>query len=494
LKYRNGLSLAALAISAVMPATAFAQAVTSADLAALMQRLDKLEADNAELKRQIAEAQRAATKPVEAAQAAAPRDEVRAPEAVSGVGINSAYAFAVLDHAEGVNRRQILQLESRQNGSLDNIVTLSGAVTAIADAHWSNRSDKFGYLMRHPTLNNQRTKATQEIALHSAQLAVTVAPTSDITGYAEMLYDPEQSFGAGTVTAVTRNQIQLRKAWVMWGNLNKSPLYAAIGKMDVPFGLEDTVSPFTNSSNWHAFAPLAYGGLVGYYDGNLSVRAMAVGGGAQFRSANTPVDGTNIPSKLNNYALDVNYRANVADDLSAMVGGSYIHGSAYCQNYPVTHFSPCTYNNPAWALYGKIDAGRLHLIADFARTTKAFTGSAVPSTASAALSVYQAAKVSSLTIGGRYSVPISENETNISLEFSRFQAGAKGSPWERQKQWVLGLSHRLATSVDVFGELVRTEGYVPLNFLSGGNFPSGATWSEHDAHSNVVVLGTQLAF
>lgn len=495
---REQIVIAAAAAAIMVPASANAEDVSAKDLAELIARVDSLETANAELRKEIAELK------AEDNSAAAPADkngaEMRSSKAsastdgTAGIGVSPAYGYAVLDHAEGVNHRQILQLESRQDGTLDHFVTLSGSVTAIADAHWSNRADKFGYLMRHPTLNNQRTKATQEVALHSAQLAVTVTPSDDITGYAELLYDPEQSFGAGTVTALTRNQIQLRKAWVMWGNLGKSPIYAAVGKMDVPFGLEDTVNPFTNSTSWHAFAPLAYGGLVGYYDGKLSVRAMAIGGGAQFRGANTTVAGTNIPSKLNNYAFDANYRATLSDNVSVMVGGSYLHGTAYCQAYPVTHFSPCQYNNPAWSAYGKVDAGRLHLLVDFQQTTKTFAGSHVPEIANEALSVFPASKVSALTVGARYNLPVSVRETNLSFEFSRFKAGAKGAPWERQNQWVLGLSHRLAPSVDLFSELLRTEGYVPLNFLSGGNFLDGSTWSDRDARSTVLVVGTQLAF
>ena len=38
---------------------------------------------------------------------------------------------------------------------------------------------------------------------------------------------------------------------------------AAIGKMEAPFGLMDTVSPFTASTVWHAFGGLAWGALAG---------------------------------------------------------------------------------------------------------------------------------------------------------------------------------------------------------------------------------------
>lgn len=503
------LLLSAAALPALFSAPAFA--ASDADVRALVERLERLEADNARLEAQInsLEQQDAPPPPSSIAPSGMAPAWKDAPKAVASathwdspqggiapektVGISLEYSFDMLDHAEGVNKRLIRQLKARQTGEVDSILTLGGSVIAIANAHFSNRANKFGYLMRHPSGNNQRTKQTQEITVASAQLAFTISPTDDITAYAELLYDPEQSFGAGTLTALARNQVQVRKAYVMWGNLNKSPLYLAAGKMDVPFGLQDTVSPYTNSTNWHAFAPLALGGQVGYYDNGLSVRAMAVMGGAQFRSANTSVDGTAIPSKLNNFAVDANYTYGFADDGSIMVGGSYIHGSAYCQAYPVVHFNPCTDNVPAWAAYGQLDWGRLRLLGEFARTTKAWPGTQVPDITNP-LSQFAASKVTSLTAGGRYNVSGDDKATNLSVEYSRYIAGPDGAPWHRQNQVVAGISRRLSKSVDLFGEAIHTDGFAPLNFISGGNQPAGATWSDASARSNVLMLGIQAAF
>ncbi len=484
---------AAAAAATLIAAPAAAQSQLSPEVAALIERLARVEAANANLAAQVAAMQADAPPPPPAS--ANPRQRSkRNASASAAVGVSPAYGFAVLDHAENVNRRTIVQLEAKQAGELDNMVTLSGGVTAVANAHWSNRANKFGYLMRHPSGNNQRTKATQEIVIHSAQLALTATPTDAITVYAELLYDPEQSFGPGTITAIGRNTVSLRKGHVMWGNLDKSPIYVAAGKMDVPFGLQDTVSPFTNSTNWHVFAPLAFGGQIGYYDGNLSARAMLVGGGAQFRSANVPVDGTNIPSKLNNFAVDASYRLDLAEGVSAMIGGSYLHGTGNCQAYPVVHFNPCPQRNPAWAAYGKAHAGRLMVLGEFAKNIRPVPGSAVPASVNPALAIYEAVPFTSFTVGGRYNLPVSELPTNLSVEFSKYISGDTGSPWERQNQWVAGLSHRVVPSVDVFAEAIRTEGWVPFNFISGGNQPNGATWSERDANSNIIMLGVQAAF
>ena len=417
-----------------------------------------------------------------------------APSAQKVVGINPDYGYEILDHRRGVSQRNEIILEAIDNGELDSMVTLSGRAVVIGNAHWSNVPNKFGYLMRHPSGNNQRTKATQEIAVNSVQLALTARPAKGVTMYAEMLYDPEQSFGAGTTTALARNQIQMRKAFVMIGDKDWSPFYVSLGKMDAPFGLMDTVSPFTNSTSWHAFAPLVYGGMVGYDGGGLNVRAMAIVGGAQFRSANVPVDGTAVPSKLNNFAIDASYTLGLMEDVEVMAGGSYIHGSAYCQDYPVIHFGACQKRNPAWAAYGRIRWGRLEVIGDFAKTLRVWPGTQVPAGTNPALEAFPASKVTAFTVGARFTPPILGSKLTVSGEFSRYISGPKGSPWEKQDQWTGGVQYKLAPSVDLFSEYVRVDGFVPFNFVSGGNQPAGATWSDQDAESDVVVFGVNAAF
>jgi hypothetical protein len=409
------------------------------------------------------------------------------------IGTSSEYAYKILDHAENVNTKPLLILQAKQMSELDDTVTVSGGVTVLANYQKTNRDSKFAWLMRHPTSANQIGRNASEIVVHSAQAAVTAQLTPSLTAYAEMLYNPEQSFGAGTITALNRNQVQVRKAFLLWGNLDKRPVYLAAGKMDVPFGLNDTVSPFTNSTNWHAFAPLAYAGTLGYFGNGLHLRATAIQGGAQFRAANSPVQGTSTPSRINNFAVDGNYTLSLNNGLNMMVGGSYIHGSTYCQSYPVFHFNPCADNVPAWSAYGTVNFGGLKLLGEFASTTKVLPGSAVPDPTNP-LSAFAASKVSALTLGGRYSLPFDRMPVDLSLEFSNFTAGDDGAPWERQNQWVVGASHYVVPNVNLFGEFVRTEGYVPLNFLSGGNFPDGSTWSDRDARSSIFNVGIQAAF
>ncbi|MDA8693860.1 hypothetical protein N9L91_01490 [Pseudomonadales bacterium] len=431
------------------------------------------------------------------------------------VGANGEYSFKVLDHAETTNTKQLYQLQAIRDGMLQSKLTLGGQITALVNYQKANENTKFGWLMRHPTSANQIGETSSEAVIHSSNLNVTAKLADGFTGYVELLYNPEQNFASGsTITGLPRNNVNVRRAYILWGDLAKSSVYASLGKMDIPFGLNNTVSPFTNSTNWHSFAGLAYGGLVGYSKENMHLRFMAIQGGAQFRNANAPVEGTNVPSLVNNYALDANIDIAMSGDATLNIGASYQYGSSYCQGYVddpsthvvpgpgappintvaqgVKHFNACEDNNDSIAVYSTYSNDGLMLLAEYAETLKVWPGTFNPY-----IPEFAAAKNKTFTVGARQSADVGlANNVDFSIEFSRFNAGPSGSPWEKQDQLVLGASYYVAPNVNLFAEAVRVEGWVPLNFLSGGNPGSvvGASWSSQTSTTNVFTLGIQAAF
>ena len=249
-------SVAAIAYG-LTPAVGQAQSLDD-----VLRRLERLEQENQALRQEVESLKAGgapvlpgpvATAPAAAADAppAVPVPEVEAPTPVNDtvearVELNSGYfisrasdvTYRMLDPTTHTSRKPLMLLDARRQGDLrDGGVYLGGAITALVDYQETNRNSKFGYLMRHPTSANQIGETASEAVLHSAQLSVTANVTPWITAYAELLYDPEQSFGSGTITALTRNQMQLRKGYVLFGDLAESPWYAAVGKMEAPFGL-----------------------------------------------------------------------------------------------------------------------------------------------------------------------------------------------------------------------------------------------------------------
>ena len=473
--------------------------VSESTVKALIERLEMLEARLAEYESVAAGSDRKTA--AVAVSGVSDKSPISTKTAPQWVGIESGYAFEMLDHAESVTNKQEVLIDHINAGSFGSRLTLGGQVTALANYQTSNRDSKFGWLMRHPTSNNQIGETVSEAVVHSANLNLTASLGENWHAYVEMFYNPEQNFGANsTITGLPRNNVNVRRAYVLYNGTQKNNIYASIGKMDIPFGLNDTVSPFTNSASWHALAGLAYGATVGYLDDNWHARIMAIQGGAQFRNANAPVEGTSVPSKLNNFAVDIRRSFQLNNEGDLMLGLSYQHGSSYCQEWPIKHFEPCEDTNPAISLYSTLQVGDTEIIVDYGKTLDVWPGTLNP-----ALPEFAAEEVAGLTVGVRQEFDFGyTNPVALSFEFSRFEAGPSGAEWERVSQFVLGASYYMNASINVFGELNRTEGWAPLNFLTGGNCsgpnplcdqvgPAGV-WAEKDATTNVLVFGVQAAF
>ena len=131
-----------------------AMGTASADtLDRLIERLDRLEQVNRELRKEIEALKARLTEPEEApSQTAAPAS---ASTASPFVHVDPEIGYEILDPTTSINRKQLLILERRKDGTLaPDTVHVQGAVTAIANYQSSSRDGKFGYLMRHPTATN----------------------------------------------------------------------------------------------------------------------------------------------------------------------------------------------------------------------------------------------------------------------------------------------------------------------------------------------------
>ena len=123
-------------------------------LESLIERLDRLEQENRQLRKEIDALTAERTEPEETASASAARASGGA--VAEFVHVDSEYAYEILDPTTNINRKQRLILERRNDGTLSpDQLHVHGAVTAIANVQSSNRAGKFGYLMRHPTASNQ---------------------------------------------------------------------------------------------------------------------------------------------------------------------------------------------------------------------------------------------------------------------------------------------------------------------------------------------------
>lgn len=407
------------------------------------------------------------------------------------VHTNSEYSYHMLDPTTDIVNKQLFLFNNKDKYLKEGALYLGVSFIGLADYQKSNKDSKFGWLMRHPTSANQVGKRVSEVVVHSVQVQASGSLNSFMTLFSEFLYNPQQSFGAGaTITGLARNQVSVRRTYLLIGDKKKSPFYMSHGKQDVPFGLMDTVSPFTASTTWHAFGPLAYSTIFGADYKGINVAVTAIQGGAQFRAANVPVRGTAVPSSVKNFSANISGTYTFCRSSSLKVGGSYIRGSAYNQSFPVLHFNPGSDNNPAWDVYTQLRLKNFVLQGEFAKTKKIWPGTHNPN---APLNIFPASKVSSFAAGAAYTFRnlFSLSNLKISLEHSDFVAGAKGSPWRRQSQTVLGASSHLKKNAKVFGELIRIKGFAPLNGISGSTATATTTISDKGARITVFVVGIQ---
>jgi hypothetical protein len=467
----------------------------------LILRLDRLEQENQALRRDLtalqtqqAKAAEPETEPETETGAKAPAQPRVAGADEGVVRINGPLSYGLLDPTTAGKSKPLALLAAKQDGTLKpGTVVLGGALTAIADYQWTNFDSDFGYLMRQPGANHIG-QSVSEAAIHSAQIQVTASINPWLTTSVELLYDPQQSFAAGTITALARNQIQLRRGYALIGDLTRSPFFAMIGKFDTPFGQNDTVNPFSLSTDGHTFAGLAYGALVGYSKDGLNLSVEAAEGGSAFRGLNAPVDGTNVPSRLNNYVLDANYRVNLGGpNRTLLAGASYEKGSSYCQSFPITHFGACAKANPAYALYSTLDWDQFTLKGQYVSTVNPMPGTHNPN---APLDIYQASRISSYDVGLKHRTRAFDRPLHLSADFSTLMAGPHGAPWQHQDQWVAGIASYPSPNVKLFSEVIFVEGYLPFQFLTGGTpgDPAGETESDTGKRSQVLMTGITVGF
>ena len=157
---------------------------------------------------------------------------------------------------------------------------------------------------------------------------------------------------------------------------------------------------------------------------------------------------------------------------------------------------PCRDNNPAFVGYGKLVVGDVTLKGEFAQTLDEWPGTFNPS-----LPQFAASDVTAFDIGVKYRLDIGQSPVDISAEFSRFEAGPAGAPWEKQDQLVLGAAWFAYPSAKLFAEYIRVAGFAPLNFMSGGSIRDedgtvmlDRTISDASARSDVFMLGANVAF
>jgi len=247
-----------------------------------------------------------------------------------GVRTSVDHTRDMLDWQESVTGKSLTLLANRANGVLqDDSLYLGGAVRGGLFYQKTDVDGQFPILSRFPFFSNRTDDESGVFAIQNAALSFT----STYGDWTTVYLQPEYS---ETEYPNEQDEFQLRKAFVVFGNLEKSPFYAAFGRKTIDFGNFDSYNPFTHTEAAHYFWSVSDQPVLelGYYNNGFKLTGTAFSGGRQLRVAFADED-----NNIANYAVNAEKEFLLGNGGAFTVGAGYLHDSIYRDNFTAHTFS-----------------------------------------------------------------------------------------------------------------------------------------------------------
>jgi len=420
------------------------------------------------------------------------------------IGIDSDFTYAMIDQNNNVNQKPLFLLQNRQVG-LESKLYLGLQARAIGFLIKTNQQDKFSYLMRFPP--DFTGDYGSELLINNVNIGLLANVSSWMALYSELNWDPARTFegvdekitvqdptGAplvierGRVVDATRQTVSLKQAYMLFGDLDKYSVYGYLGKFRTPFGLDDTVSPFSANMIFHYFNGLSHGAAVAVYKEGVHLTAALLQGGPQFRTVNSG----NYGGDVDNFAISASY-----ENEFVRIGGGVLGGTGYSSDFPIAHFAITGRRNPAWDGHLRLRFNPLTVSGEIVQTFKVWPGTAGTPTQPA--NFFPASKVTAYALEAK--VDVAEDTavpSAISVSWSEGRQGASGSQWEFNRQLTIGFQAKVQSNIGVYFEFNHLQGFAPLQWMTGF-YPPGAppgTFvlpSKRDVKQNLGLIGITVA-
>ena len=385
------------------------------------------------------------------------------------IAFDTEYARAILNWQETVTEKPLTMLQASVADSLaPNTLTISGAYWGSYMYEETNVSGKFPILSRFP---NQHSGTTgSRWVTNNAAVGLTAKLGSWITLFAQ----PEFS----EIEFVGQDEVQLRKAFVMVGNLSQVPFYAYYGRNTVDFGAMNAYNPFTHTVNNHSFRVDSEDPVIGlgFYRDGLHLVATAIHSGRQLRVADSPgSDGYD-----ENFALHASY-AFESGDFRGRVGGGYLHSTIYNRTIPhhpgagfdaAVRGSKEERRNGAWDVFVEVGYGPFSIGGEYTATTEKW-----PATDH---------RVSALNGQFAYDFSLFEMPTRLSFVYGVGRVGPDDTEYERLTQLVVGAETQVTKNFSLGVEYVRNSAFVPLIGITHV--------SDSSVKTDTLIVGGKLTF
>ncbi|MGB3457634.1 MAG: hypothetical protein WBA35_14840 [Litorimonas sp.] len=251
---------------------------------------------------------------------------------VGGVNIRTSVQNSrdMLDWQENTTGRTLTLLANRANGVLKpNSLYLGGALQGAFMYQKTEVDGQFPLLSRFPFFSNRTDDEAGVFAINNAALTFT----STFGEWTTLFLQPEYS---ETEYPGEQDEFQLRKAFVVFGNLERSPFYAAFGRKTIDFGNFDSYNAFTNNEGHHYFWAVSDQpvGELGFYANGFKLTASAFSGGRQLRVALADEE-----NNIANYAVSAEKEFLLPNRSAFTLGGGYLHDTIYRDNWTAHTFA-----------------------------------------------------------------------------------------------------------------------------------------------------------
>lgn len=359
------------------------------------------------------------------------------------------YSETILDWQGDVTFKPLRMLEFGEVG----IPTAPGLV--FSGSFWgnwlyeeTNEAGKFPILSRFPGERGNVAESTDRWVASNAALAVTARPVSWLTAYAQLEYSEVEFPG--------QEDWQYRKAFVMFGDLEKSPFYGYFGRNTVDFGWLDGYNPFTHTVNNHSFRVDSDDPAIamGYSKDSLDLVATLIPSGRQLRVADTQDDdGYSNGAFMGSYTFG-NLKEN---GRHLRVGGGYLHSTIYNNEFPhhpgptfvmSRAASPNLTRNGAYDIFAEYAQGPIRFGVEHTATIEDWPSTGV--------------NVKATNFQAAYDFDLFDRPSRFSVVYGINEQGPAGTEYEDLTQLVIGFETQVTEFLRLSAEYVRNEAFVPL--------------------------------
>ncbi len=329
------------------------------------------------------------------------------------VGTDSALTWDMMSNYSAQGREMSI-LEARKSGHLGNHAVYFGGF-AKTDAMWQISNNKG--VFRNAAFHGINGKNGTAIQLTGLNLLTTATLNQWTTLFLQL--------GGSNVGASNGDEhVGFQQAYMLFGDLNKMPVYGFIGDKDVDFGHFGSVNLYSQPLNRMLFAAYGDQAGVGYSAYGANVVATLINGGT---------NGNNLYTKrgasMDNFAIDASYGGNYKNT-DWKVGAGYLNGASaeWARSNDQT--------NGAWDLNGQLSVMNFDVLAEYTQTT---SNTAVSGSKS---------NVQSWNVGLAYNFMFMGRNSKVSASYSAARLAFLGQSHQNTySQYVVGVRNELLPNV-----------------------------------------------